>query len=296
MPHNLISIDDLSLSECLSIFKYAEEFKKSANSQELQNKKLINLFFENSTRTRSSFEIAAKNMGAEVINIDVSTSAVKKGESEIDTIKTLTAMHPDFITIRHSVAGFVERLAKYTDAHVVNSGDGAREHPTQALLDCFTILQEKHRIDGLKIGICGDIINSRVARSNIKLLIKMGAEIYLIAPHSLMPNKLKIDNLHFCYDLKSVIGSLDVLMTLRIQKERMKNAVITSEEEYGRFFGLNKDNLKNAKTDLIILHPGPINRGVEISDEVADSIASMILKQVANGIVIRQSVLKFLNN
>jgi aspartate carbamoyltransferase catalytic subunit len=296
MPHNLISIDDLSLSECLKIFKYAEEFKNNANSGDLKSQKLINLFFENSTRTRSSFEIAAKNMGAEVINIDVSTSAVKKGETEIDTIKTLTAMQPDFITIRHSVAGFVERLAKYTNAHVVNSGDGAREHPTQALLDCFTIIQEKQKTQGLKVGICGDIVNSRVARSNIKLLTKMGAEIYLIAPHSLMPSKLRLDNVHFCYDLKSVVNDLDVLMTLRIQKERMSNAVITSEKEYAKFYGLNNENLKNTKQDLIILHPGPINREVEISSKVADSITSMILKQVANGIAIRQAVLKVLNS
>ena len=164
------------------------------------------------------------------------------------------------------------------------------------MLDCFTIIQEKQNAQGLKVGICGDIVNSRVARSNIKLLTKMGAEIYLIAPHSLMPSKLRLDNLHFCYDLKSVVNDLDVLMTLRIQKERMKNAVITSEKEYARFYGLNNENLQDAKQDLIILHPGPINREVEISSKVADSIASMILKQVANGIAIRQAVLKVLNN
>ncbi|MBL6784884.1 MAG: aspartate carbamoyltransferase catalytic subunit [Rickettsiales bacterium] len=296
MLKNLISIDELSIDDCRKIFAYADNFILNPNSDELKNHKLINLFFENSTRTRSSFEFAAKNMGAEVINIDVSTSALKKGESEIDTIKTLTAMKPDFITIRHSVAGFVEKLSRFTNAHVINSGDGSREHPTQALLDCFTIMKYKTKIEGLNIGICGDIINSRVARSNIKLLAKLGARIFLIAPHSLMPNKLKIANVEFCYDLKSVIDKLDVLMTLRIQKERMKNAVITSEEEYGRFFGLNANNLVNAKKDLIILHPGPINREVEISSKIADSESSLILNQVANGIAIRQSVLKFLNN
>ncbi|MBT4988941.1 MAG: aspartate carbamoyltransferase catalytic subunit [Rickettsiales bacterium] len=295
MVRNLISIDDFTLEELNKIFEKANYFVKNPISDILINKKLINLFFEASTRTRSSFEIAAKNMGAEVINIDVSTSAVKKGESEIDTIKTLSAMNPNFITIRHSIGGFVKKLSEYTNASVINSGDGAREHPTQALLDCFTILQNKNQIEGLNIGICGDLINSRVARSNIKLLSKMGANLYLIAPHSLMPNKLNIPNAKLCYSLKEVVKDLDVLMTLRIQKERMKNSIIASEKEYGYFFGLNDHNLINRKQDLIILHPGPINRGVEISNEFADSLSSMILKQVANGIAIRQSVLTFLD-
>ena len=295
MVRNLISIDDFTLEELNKIFEKANYFVKNPISDILINKKLINLFFEASTRTRSSFEIAAKNMGAEVINIDVSTSAVKKGESEIDTIKTLSAMNPNFITIRHSIGGFVKKLSEYTNASVINSGDGAREHPTQALLDCFTILQNQNQIEGLNIGICGDLINSRVARSNIKLLSKMGANLYLIAPHSLMPNKLNIPNAKLCYSLKEVVKDLDVLMTLRIQKERMKNSIIASEKEYGYFFGLNDHNLINRKQDLIILHPGPINRGVEISNEFADSLSSMILKQVANGIAIRQSVLTFLD-
>ncbi|MBT4922501.1 MAG: aspartate carbamoyltransferase catalytic subunit [Rickettsiales bacterium] len=296
MTRNLLSIDHYGIDQYQQIFDKTGIFLQNPLSKRLVGRKLINLFFEASTRTRSSFEIAAKNMGAEVINIDVSTSAVKKGESEIDTIKTLSAMQADFITIRHSVGGFVKKLATYTEAHVINSGDGAREHPTQALLDCFTILQNKGRVQGLNIGICGDLINSRVARSNIKLLSKMGANLYLIAPHSLMPSKIPIPNLKFCYSLKDIVGKLDVLMTLRIQKERMSNSVIASEKEYGYFFGLNDRNLVDRKSNLIILHPGPINRGVEISSKVADSASSMILKQVANGIAIRQAVLEFLDN
>lgn len=295
MVHNLISIDDFSLEQCQIIFNKAGYFLQNPISEELQDKKLINLFFEASTRTRSSFEIAAKNMGAEVINIDVSNSAVKKGESEIDTIKTLSAMNADFITIRHAVSGFVKALAEYTKAHVINSGDGAHEHPTQGLLDCFTILQNKGKITGLNIGICGDILNSRVARSNIKLLSKLGANLFLIAPVSLMPSHLDAANVRFHYDLKEVVGKLDVLMTLRIQKERMQNSVIASDHEYGYFYGLNSRNLSTAKDDLIILHPGPINRGVEISSEIADDQnRSMILHQVQNGIAIRQAVLSFL--
>ncbi len=311
---DLISIDQLSVSDIKQIHDLAKSFfrnddlKRSfANAQDdknfsLSGKILVNFFFENSTRTRTSFEIAAKRMGAEVVNIDISLSSLKKGESIIDTAKTINAMNPDFVAIRHNSSGILNILKKYIPASLINAGDGTNEHPSQALLDSFTILQHKESLQNLKVAICGDVLHSRVARSNIKLLKKFGAEIRVITPPTLMPFeytswlKEQFDVTVFD-NLESGIKDADVVMMLRIQQERMLGCYIPSLSEYFKIFGLTHEKLKAAKPDVLVLHPGPINRDVEISSDLADDEKfSLILEQVEAGVAVRQSILQFLNN
>ncbi|MFZ8864731.1 MAG: aspartate carbamoyltransferase catalytic subunit [Rickettsiales bacterium] len=298
---HFIDIDQLNLAELSHIYKRANYFFDNPYQQILAKKKLINLFFENSTRTRSAFEISAKNMGAEVININISTSALKKGESEQDTICTLNAMEPDFLTIRHAENGIVKQLSNYSkNAVVINSGDGSHAHPTQALLDGYTIfkhlkLAKLTDFKKLKIAICGDIINSRVARSNIKLYQMLGAKINLIAPPPLMPKTFATDNIKIFYDLVPGIKDVDVIITLRIQLERIKTCLISSLPDYYYKYGIKTELLKYTKPHCTILHPGPINRNVEIESSLADnSKVCLILDQVKNGIAVRQALLEFL--
>lgn len=288
---DLITVDDLDDSELRNLFLLADNYLKKKDSDLLAGKSLINLFFEESTRTRSSFEIAAKNLGAEVINIDVSKSSLKKGESEVDTIKTLAAMSPTFITIRHNASGAVQSLAHHSSAIVINSGDGAHAHPTQALLDCFTIMQRKKEISGLKVAICGDIINSRVARSNLRLLTRLGAEVRLVGPKTLLPSHLK--DVKQYTRIEEGVEDADVIIALRLQNERMAGCFLPSASEFFKFYGISRKVLEFAKEDAIVLHPGPMNRNVEISAEIADDgEICTVLDQVKNGIAVRQAVLE----
>lgn len=300
---DLISIDQLSLSEINEIHKSAETFFKNSNKNhsDLAGKILVNFFFENSTRTRTSFEIAAKRLGAEVVNIDISLSSLKKGESIIDTAKTINAMNPDFVAIRHNGSGIVALLKKYISASLINAGDGTNEHPSQALLDSFVIKQHKKDLQNLKIAICGDVLHSRVARSNIKLLTKFGAKINVITPSTLITRDYKNWlqenwNVKVFESLAEGIANVDVIMMLRIQQERMLGCYIPSLAEYFKLFGLTHEKLKLAPNALV-LHPGPINREVEISSALADDEKfSLILEQVEAGVAVRQALLKFLSN
>lgn len=301
---DLISIDQLTLEDIQNIHNSAKKFFKNSpnRSTELSGKILVNFFFENSTRTRTSFEIAAKRMGADVINIDISLSSLKKGESIIDTAKTINAMNPDFVAIRHNGSGIVGLLKKYISASLINAGDGTNEHPSQALLDSFTILQHKKTLQNLKVAICGDVLHSRVARSNIKLLKKFGCEIRVITPPTLIThdykNWLKENfNVEVFEELQAGIKDVDVVMMLRIQQERMLGCYIPSLSEYFKLFGLTHEKLKAAKPDVLVLHPGPINRDVEISSALADDEKfSLILEQVEAGVAVRQALLQFLNS
>lgn len=301
---DLISIDQLKLEDIQNIHNSAKKFFKNSKnrSTELSGKILVNFFFENSTRTRTSFEIAAKRMGADVINIDISLSSLKKGESIIDTAKTINAMNPDFVAIRHNGSGIVGLLKKYISASLINAGDGTNEHPSQALLDSFTILQHKKTLQNLKVAICGDVLHSRVARSNIKLLKKFGCEIRVITPPTLIThdykNWLKENfNVEVFEELQAGIKDVDVVMMLRIQQERMLGCYIPSLSEYFKLFGLTHEKLKAAKPDVLVLHPGPINRDVEISSALADDEKfSLILEQVEAGVAVRQALLQFLNS
>lgn len=297
----LISINQLSFSDIEKIHSKAQEyFLDPSLRQDLQGKLLVNFFFENSTRTRLSFEIAAKRMGAEVVNVDISLSSLKKGETIFDMARTINAMRPDFVAIRHNSSGIVNLLEPEFNCPLINAGDGTNEHPTQALLDSFVIKQKKGQIEGLKIAICGDVLHSRVARSNIKLLSALGAEISVITPPTLIPkgyakwleDKFKA-KLHI--SLEEGIKDCDVVMMLRIQQERMVGCYIPSLGEYYKIYGINHEKLKFAKKDAIVLHPGPINRDVEISSKLADDKAcNVILQQVEAGVALRQSLLHFL--
>ena len=303
---NLISIKDLSDRDLDLIFSNSK--KHFANNQNrvftdsLKGKTLINFFFENSTRTRTSFEIAAKNLGAGVINIDISLSSLKKGETIIDTAKTINAMNPDFVAIRHNASGIVDLLKQHIDAAVINAGDGTNEHPSQALLDAFTIMQNKGSVKGLEIAICGDILHSRVARSNLILLHRLGANIRLIMPPTLLIKDFenwvnKKWGIKIYRKLEDGIKNADVIMMLRIQQERMLGCFVPSTAEYYHLFGLDHQKLLLAKKDAIVLHPGPINREVEISSALADDENfSLILNQVEAGVAVRQSILEFLTS
>lgn len=302
---DLLSIDQLSLQDVNEIHDLAQKFFHPScddYSEILKGKVLVNFFFENSTRTRTSFELAAKRLGAEVVNIDISLSSLKKGESIIDTAKTINAMRPDFVAIRHNGSGITELLKKYISASLINAGDGTNEHPSQALLDSFVIKQHKKNLQNLKIAICGDVLHSRVARSNIKLLKKFGCEIRVITPPTLVTrdykNWLKENwGVEVFEELLAGIADVDVVMMLRIQQERMLGCYIPSLSEYFKLFGLTHEKLKVAKPDVLVLHPGPINRDVEISSALADDEkVSLILEQVEAGVAVRQSLLKFLSN
>lgn len=304
MPH-LLDIEKLSQQEILNILTKADEFiirdpqtnKVSyKKSDSLKNKNVYNLFFEPSTRTRVSFEAAAKNLGASVINIDVANSSVKKGESLKDTSLTLKAMHPDALIIRHSENGVPEFISEVIGENtaVINGGDGINAHPTQALLDVYTILKHKKSLDNLKITIIGDVLHSRVARSLIAILKKLNCkDIHIVAPEILLPAPANYfgKEVRIHKDLKSGIAKSDVVVCLRLQRERMQHALILDDKDFFIKYGLTMEILQHAKPDAIVLHPGPINRNIEISSEVADSSQAVILEQVTNGVAIRMAVL-----
>lgn len=301
MTRDLISIDQLTVAEINEIHKLAKKyFSKKKYSEELKGKTLVNFFFENSTRTRMSFEMAAKNMGAEVVNLDISLSSLKKGESMIDTAKTINAMNPDFVAIRHNSSGIVHLLKEYINAALINAGDGTNEHPSQAMLDSFVIREHFGDLRALKIAICGDVLHSRVARSNIKLLKKFGAKINVITPPTLMPHGYKTWmkekwNIEVFDNITDGIVGVDVVMMLRIQQERMLGCYITSLGEYAKLYGLDHEKLALAKKGALVMHPGPINRDVEISSKLADDKkVSLILEQVEAGVAVRQAILKWL--
>ncbi len=292
---DLLEIEGLPGEEIEKILDSAVSFKEVGTREikkvpTLRGKTVINLFYEPSTRTRTSFEIAAKRMSADAINISVASSSVKKGETLKDTALNLEAMHPDCIVVRHSSAGTPQMLAKYLKCSVINAGDGAHEHPSQALLDLMTIKERVGRIEGLKVLIVGDIAHSRVARSSIHGFSALGAKVSVCGPPTLIPHEVEALGCKVSYDLAEAIKDADVIMMLRIQLERQGRSLIPSAREYAKLYGLDVEKLKGAKEDLIILHPGPINRGVEISPEVADGPWSLILEQVTNGVAVRMAL------
>ena len=299
-PHrHLLGIEGLTESDIVALLDEADQhvaFNRQVEkkSSALRGRTQINLFFEPSTRTQSSFELAGKRLGADVMNMSVASSSVKKGETLIDTAITLNAMRPDVIVVRHHQAGAVHLLARKVDCAVVNAGDGAHEHPTQALLDALTIRRNKGRIAGLIITICGDILHSRVARSNILLLSTMGARIRLVAPSTLLPPGIERFGVEVHRDIRAGLKDADIVMMLRLQKERMTGAFIPSTKEYFRFFGLDEEKLRHAKPDALVMHPGPMNRGVEIDTAVADGAQSLIREQVETGVAVRMAVLEAL--
>jgi len=298
---DILGIKDLSTEEIQHILETAESFLEVSTREikkvpTLRGKTVINLFYEASTRTRTSFEIAGKRLSADTINISASTSSVVKGETLIDTARNLEAMNPDIIVIRHSAAGAPHLLATLLKQSIINAGDGAHEHPTQALLDMMTIKEKKGRIKGLKVAIVGDIAHSRVARSNIYGLTKMGAEVVLAGPATMMPREIERMGVNVYYKMEKAIADADVIMMLRIQLEREKQNIFPSLREYAQRYCLNRNNITLAKKDVIVMHPGPLNRGVEISPDIADDPSySVILDQVNNGVAVRMALLYLLS-
>ena len=296
---HLLGIEALTAADIMRVLDHAEgsfalsraTVKKSAS---LRGKTIVNLFFESSTRTRSSFELAGKRLGADVINVSSSGSSVTKGETLLDTAKNLEAMRADVIVLRHSASGAAHHLASRIQASVVNAGDGTHEHPTQALLDAFTIRRKKKTIAGLVVAICGDILHSRVARSNAILLGKLGAEVRLCAPRTMMPAGAETlgATTRVVPRIEEAVNGADVVMMLRIQTERLASAMLATTREYSRTFGLSPRVLARAKSDAIVMHPGPVNRGVELDPAVADGERSVILDQVEAGVAVRMSVLE----
>ena len=296
---HLLGIRELEAGEITHLLDTAETFRDISKREikkvpALRGRTVINLFFESSTRTRTSFEIAAKRLSADSINISVPTSSVSKGETLLDTARNLEAMSPDCIVVRHSMAGAPQHLARMGNAPIVNAGDGSHEHPTQALLDALTIREYKGRIEGLKVAIIGDVLHSRVARSNIHLLTKLGAKVSIAGPGTLVPaefSELVEQGLSVENKIDDAIEAADVVMILRIQRERQDDAFLPSLREYAVHFGLKPKHLERAAPDAIVMHPGPINRGIEIASEIADGSRSLILDQVANGVAVRMAVL-----
>jgi aspartate carbamoyltransferase catalytic subunit len=293
---HILGIEELSARDIGFILDTAESFKEISQRPikkvpTLRGKTVIHLFFEPSTRTRLSFEIAAKRMSADTFNISASTSSAIKGETLIDTAKNLTSMNPDIIVIRHSSSGSPHLLAQHIKASVINAGDGTHEHPSQALLDMMTVREKKGKIDGLKIAIVGDISHSRVAHSNIIGFTKMGAQVHVSGPATLIPAGIKQLGAIVCHRVEDAVAGADVVMALRIQKERQLDPLLPSLREYAAFFGINRTLLKLAKPDAIIMHPGPINRGVEMTFDVADGEQSVIMDQVTNGVAVRMALL-----
>ncbi|MGH6848008.1 MAG: aspartate carbamoyltransferase catalytic subunit [Methylocella sp.] len=299
-PHrHLLGIEGLSAQDIRFLLDLAEAAIEVSRQVEkkrstLRGRTLINLFFEASTRTQASFELAGKRLGADVMNMPVATSSIRKGETLIDTAMTLNAMRPDIIVVRHAQAGAVHLLAKKVDCAVVNAGDGAHEHPTQALLDALTIRRNKGRIEGLTVAICGDILHSRVARSNILLLSALGARVRVAGPSTLLPPGIERMGVEVFRDMRAGLEDADIVMMLRLQRERMQGGYVPSAKEYFRFFGLDEAKLWYAKPDALVLHPGPINRGVEIDSAVADGPRSLIREQVEMGVAVRIAVLEAL--
>ena len=295
---HLLGIQDLSISDVKLILDEAKKFislNKSKNKKLdiLRGKTQINLFFEPSTRTQSSFELAGKRLGADVMSMNITNSAIKKGETLIDTAMTLNAMHPDIIVVRHQDSGASNLLSQKVNCSVLNAGDGRREHPTQALLDALTIIEKKKKIEGLRIAICGDILHSRVARSNIFLLNMLGAEINIVAPTNLMPKDIEKFGVKTFSNMKEGVKDCDIVMMLRLQNERMSSSFLSSNREYYEYYGLTPDKLEKAKKDAIIMHPGPMNRGIEIDTKLADDINKSVIKeQVELGVAVRMACLK----
>jgi aspartate carbamoyltransferase catalytic subunit len=299
-PHrHLLGIEGLQAPEILALLDLAEG--AIAVSRQVKKKKSvlggrtqINLFFEASTRTQSSFELAGKRLGADVMNMAVANSALKKGETLIDTAIVLNAMRPDILVVRHAAAGAVELLAQKVTCSVINAGDGAHEHPTQALLDALTIRRHKGDIAGLTVAICGDVAHSRVARSNILLLNALGARVRVIAPSTLLPVGIERLGVEAFTDMRQGLADVDIVMMLRLQRERMDGSFVPSVREYFHFFGLDAQKLGYAKPDALVMHPGPMNRGVEIDSAVADGAKSLIREQVEMGVAVRMAVLEAL--
>ena len=297
----MLGIEGLSPVEISLLLDRADEYVALNRSvggklDTLAGRTVMNLFFEASTRTRTSFELAGKRLGADVINMSVSTSSIKKGETLIDTAMTLNAMHPDVLVVRHASSGAVKLLSEKVNCAVINAGDGRHEHPTQALLDALTIRRRIGRIDGLQVAICGDILHSRVARSNIHLLNTMGARVRLIAPKTLLPAEAERLGVEVFHDMKAGLKDCDIVMMLRLQTERMKSNFFPTVREYYHFFGLDYAKLEAAKPDALIMHPGPMNRGVEIASDVADDIGrSAIREQVEMGVAVRMACLEVLS-
>ncbi len=296
---HLLSIKDLDKEDITLILDTAEGFRDVLKRDikkvpALRGKTVVNLFFEPSTRTRTSFEVAAKRLSTDVINFSVPTSSVVKGESLIDTAKTIQSLGADFVVVRHSSSGASHLLSRQMDASIINAGDGINEHPTQALLDAFTIREKKGILKGLKVAIVGDILHSRVAKSNIPCLRKLGAEVRLIGPPTLIPDGFREEGIEVFHSMEEGIEDVDVIMMLRIQLERQDRGFFPTVDEYFRLWGLTTERLSLAKEDAIVMHPGPMNRGVEIDSAVADSPSSVILEQVTNGIAVRMAVLYLL--
>jgi len=296
---DLLGLRETSADEIELILKTAEPMKEIIGREikkvpTLRGRTVINLFYENSTRTRTSFELAGKYMGADTVSLNVATSSVQKGESLRDTGKTIEVMGADVIIIRHSAAGAPHFLAKCVKARVINAGDGFHEHPTQALLDLFTINEKKGRIGGLVVAILGDILHSRVARSNIWGLTKLGAEVRVVGPSTLMAPDIASLGVKVFHRVEDAVAGADVINVLRLQLERQQKGLFPTIREYARLFGLNPARVKLAKPDVLVLHPGPMNRGVEISPEVADSLHSVINEQVTNGVAVRMALLYLL--
>lgn len=297
---HLLQIEGMDRREIDGMLDLAESYvllNRSGKTQRdlLRGRTLINLFFEDSTRTRTSFELAGKRLGADVINMSVSTSSVNKGETLLDTAATLNAMNCDLLVIRHGDSGAPALLAQKVDAAVINAGDGTHEHPTQALLDALTIRRRRGGLEGLTVAICGDVLHSRVARSNIFLLSAMGCRVRVVGPPTLMPAEVERLGVEVFHDMKKGLAGCDIVMMLRLQKERMTKGLIPSFREFFRFYGLDAEKLAYAKPDALVMHPGPMNRGVEIASDVADDpIRSVIKEQVEMGVAVRMAVLDIL--
>src|SRR5216117_924337 len=297
---HLLDIESLTVEEILTVLDTALAFKAVGQRiikkvPALRGKTVVNLFVEPSTRTRISFELAEQRLSADIINFTAEASSLKKGETLKDTARNLEALNTDFIVIRHSAAGAAQFLARVRDAHVINAGDGAHEHPTQALLDAFTIRERKGKFEGLNVTILGDILYSRVARSNIWALTKLGAEVTLCGPSTLVPRTFEKMGCRVTYNVDEAIRDADIINLLRIQHERQRKTMFPGLGEYTSLFGLNKERLTRTKPDALIMHPGPINRGVEIDSEIADCGRSVILEQVTNGLAVRMAVLFLVN-
>ena len=296
---HLLGIEGLSPAEITGLLDLSEEATKLSRQidkkrDDLRGRTLINLFFEASTRTQSSFELAGKRLGADVMNMSVSNSSVQKGETLIDTAVTLNAMRPDLLVVRHHAAGAVQLLSQKVDCSVINAGDGSHEHPTQALLDALTIRRHKGHIDGLVVAICGDILHSRVARSNILLLNTLGARVRVVAPSTLLASGIERLGVEVYTSMWEGLVDADIVMMLRLQRERMASSLVPSQREYFHFFGLDYEKLARAKPDALVMHPGPMNRGVEIDSNVADDPQSVIREQVEMGVAVRMAVLQAL--
>ncbi len=301
-PHrDLLGIEGLTAEQIAYLLDKSETYvaqnrQVDKRSAILRGRTLVNLFFESSTRTRTSFELAGKRLGADVINMSAEGSSIKKGETLIDTAMTLNAMHPDVLVVRHQESGAVALLSKKVSCAVINAGDGSHEHPTQALLDAVTIRRRKGKIRGLLVAICGDILHSRVARSNIQLLNIMGARVRVIAPPTLIPAGASQMGVEVHHDMRKGLAGCDVVMMLRLQSERMQGSFVPSVSEYFHFYGLDYEKLEYAKPDAMVMHPGPMNRGVEIDTEIADDISrSAIAEQVEMGVAVRMAVLDALS-